>query len=101
MLGDLAGAVRARPEPPDGIRALCRALCEEMSALRGGRPVELRFEHFPDEIEVIQVSAPAHPVEVRLDGERLDVSWVPLADDGRQHTVSVRIGERGGVIKSA
>ncbi|MGW3458180.1 toxin-antitoxin system, toxin component family protein [Streptomyces olivaceoviridis] len=52
LAGDLAAAVRARPEPPDGIRALCRALCEEMSALRGGRPVELRFERFPDEIEV-------------------------------------------------
>ena len=31
---------------------LCRALCQEMSARRGGRPVELRFERFPDEIEV-------------------------------------------------
>ncbi|MEU6598932.1 toxin-antitoxin system, toxin component family protein [Streptomyces flaveolus] len=52
LAGDLAAAVRARPEPPGGVRALCRALCEEMSALRGGRPVELRFESFPDEIEV-------------------------------------------------
>ncbi len=52
LAGDLAAAVRARPEPPEGIRELCRALCEEMSALRGGRPVELRFERFPDEIEV-------------------------------------------------
>lgn len=49
---DLAGAVRARPESPDGVRELCRALCEEMSALRGGRPLELRFERFPDELEV-------------------------------------------------
>ncbi|MEU0332979.1 toxin-antitoxin system, toxin component family protein [Streptomyces sp. NPDC006193] len=52
LAGELAAAVRARPEPPDGVRELCRALCEEMSALRGGRPVELRFERFPDEIEV-------------------------------------------------
>ncbi|MER6683418.1 MULTISPECIES: toxin-antitoxin system, toxin component family protein [Streptomyces] len=52
LAGDLAAAIRARPEPPHGTRALCRALCEEMSALRGGRPVELRFERFPDEIEV-------------------------------------------------
>ncbi|MEU1006876.1 toxin-antitoxin system, toxin component family protein [Streptomyces sp. NPDC088810] len=52
LAGDLAAAVRARPEPPDGVRELCRALCEEMSALRGGRPLELRFERFPDEIEV-------------------------------------------------
>ncbi|MFI2199861.1 toxin-antitoxin system, toxin component family protein [Streptomyces sp. NPDC020192] len=49
---DLAAAVRARPRPPDGVRELCRALCEEMSARRGGRPVELRFERFPDELEV-------------------------------------------------
>ncbi|MET9448645.1 toxin-antitoxin system, toxin component family protein [Streptomyces cinerochromogenes] len=52
LSGDLAAAVRARPEQPEGVRPLCRALCEEMSALRGGRPVELRFERFPDEIEV-------------------------------------------------
>ncbi|GAA3157607.1 hypothetical protein GCM10010521_52030 [Streptomyces rameus] len=52
LAGDLAAAVRARPEPPEGVRELCRALCEEMSALRDGRPVELRFERFPDEIEV-------------------------------------------------
>ncbi|MFF1403537.1 toxin-antitoxin system, toxin component family protein [Streptomyces sp. NPDC058294] len=49
---DLATAVRARPRQPDGVRELCLALCEEMGALRGGRPVEVRFERFPDEIEV-------------------------------------------------
>ncbi|MGK5695650.1 toxin-antitoxin system, toxin component family protein [Streptomyces sp. URMC 128] len=49
---ELAAAVRAREQVPDGVRSLCRALCEEMSARRGGRPVELRFERFPDEIEV-------------------------------------------------
>jgi hypothetical protein len=49
---DLGAAVRARPQPPSGARELCRVLCKEMSALRGGRPVELRFERFPDEIEV-------------------------------------------------
>lgn len=48
----LGAAVRARPRPPSGARELCRVLCGEMSALRGGRPVELRFERFPDEIEV-------------------------------------------------
>ncbi|MEV5876072.1 toxin-antitoxin system, toxin component family protein [Streptomyces sp. NPDC052101] len=52
LAGDLATAVRARPCAPDGVRELCQALCEEMSALRGGRPVRLRFERFPDEIEV-------------------------------------------------
>ncbi|MCH0561343.1 MULTISPECIES: toxin-antitoxin system, toxin component family protein [Streptomyces] len=48
----LASAVRARLRPPEDVGELCRALCEEMSVLRGGRPVELRFERFPDEIEV-------------------------------------------------
>ncbi|MGW2827778.1 toxin-antitoxin system, toxin component family protein [Streptomyces sp. NPDC001286] len=48
----LHAAVRVRPRPPADARELCRALCEEMSARRGGRPVELRFERFPDEIEV-------------------------------------------------
>ncbi|MEU3525135.1 toxin-antitoxin system, toxin component family protein [Streptomyces sp. NPDC038707] len=52
LAGDLAAAVRARPEPPGDVRQLCRALCEEMSVLRAGRPVELRFERFPDELEV-------------------------------------------------
>jgi hypothetical protein len=52
LAADLAGALRARPHSPADVGALCRALCEEMSARRGGRPVELRFERFPDEIEV-------------------------------------------------
>ncbi|MEU2059131.1 toxin-antitoxin system, toxin component family protein [Streptomyces sp. NPDC013455] len=52
LAGELAAAVRSRPEPPRGVRELCGALCEEMSALRGGRPLKLRFERFPDEIEV-------------------------------------------------
>ncbi|MDQ0748207.1 hypothetical protein QF034_002438 [Streptomyces africanus] len=52
LTAELADALRARPRPPSGVRDVCRALCEEMSARRGGRPVELRFERFPDEIEV-------------------------------------------------
>jgi hypothetical protein len=48
----LGDAVRSRPRPPADAHELCRALCEEMSVLRGGRPVDLRFERFPDEIEV-------------------------------------------------
>ncbi|MFF5011918.1 toxin-antitoxin system, toxin component family protein [Streptomyces sp. NPDC001165] len=52
LAADLATALRARPQPPDGVRELCHALCEEMTARRAGRPVELRFERFPDEIEV-------------------------------------------------
>ncbi|MFJ9906231.1 toxin-antitoxin system, toxin component family protein [Streptomyces sp. NPDC101152] len=48
----LGAAVRARPRPPADAGELCRALCEEMSVRRGGRPLELRFERFPDELEV-------------------------------------------------
>ncbi|MDO0927862.1 toxin-antitoxin system, toxin component family protein [Streptomyces sp. TG1A-8] len=52
LAAGLADAVQARPQAPEDVGELCRALCEEMSARRGGRPVELRFERFPDEIEV-------------------------------------------------
>ncbi|WP_293998153.1 toxin-antitoxin system, toxin component family protein [Streptomyces sp.] len=52
LAADLTAAVRARPKRPAGVRELCRALCDEMSRGREGRPVELRFERFPDEIEV-------------------------------------------------
>ncbi|MFE0509968.1 toxin-antitoxin system, toxin component family protein [Streptomyces sp. NPDC058964] len=52
LAADLARAVRARPRPPSDVHELCRALCEAMGARRTGRPVELRFERFPDEIEV-------------------------------------------------
>ncbi|OUD02219.1 toxin-antitoxin system, toxin component family protein [Streptomyces swartbergensis] len=52
LAAELAAAVRAREQVPADVRSLCRALCEQMSARRGGRPVELRFERFPDEIEV-------------------------------------------------
>ena len=52
LAADLTGALRARTEPLSDVRELCRALCAEMGAHRGGRPVELRFERFPDELEV-------------------------------------------------
>ncbi|MFD4786806.1 toxin-antitoxin system, toxin component family protein [Streptomyces sp. NPDC058459] len=49
---ELAREVDGLPQPPAGVREVCRALCAAMSVRRGGRPVELRFERFPDEIEV-------------------------------------------------
>ncbi|MEU6065952.1 MULTISPECIES: toxin-antitoxin system, toxin component family protein [Streptomyces] len=52
LAADLARTVRARPHPPADVRELCQALCEAMGDRRAGRPVELRFERFPDEIEV-------------------------------------------------
>ncbi|MFD8673063.1 toxin-antitoxin system, toxin component family protein [Streptomyces seoulensis] len=48
----LASDIAELPEPPAGVREVCRALCAAMGDRRGGRPVELRFERFPDEIEV-------------------------------------------------
>lgn len=48
----LGKAVRGRFDGPVGVRELGAALCEEMSARRGGRPVKLRFERFPDGIGV-------------------------------------------------
>lgn len=52
LVSQLTTAVRARPRHPADVPELCRALCQEMSARRGGRPVDLRFERFPDEIAV-------------------------------------------------
>lgn len=52
LVSHLTAAVGAGPRPPADVPELCRALCQEMSARRGGRPVDLRFERFPDEIAV-------------------------------------------------
>ncbi|MEV7975859.1 toxin-antitoxin system, toxin component family protein [Streptomyces sp. NPDC086519] len=52
LAAGLTAAVRAGTRAPADVRELCRALCAEMSRRREGRPVELRFERFPDEIEV-------------------------------------------------
>lgn len=52
LAAELATAVRSDGRRPADVRELCAALCTAMSARRGGRPVELRFERFPDEIEV-------------------------------------------------
>lgn len=49
---ELGRVLRRRIDTPVGMRELAHALCEEMSRRRGGRPVQLRFERFPDEIEV-------------------------------------------------
>ncbi|MEU6816926.1 toxin-antitoxin system, toxin component family protein [Streptomyces sp. NPDC046860] len=49
---ELAAEIDQLSPPPTGVREVCRALCAAMSARRGGRRVELRFERFPDEIEV-------------------------------------------------
>ncbi|MDX3641803.1 toxin-antitoxin system, toxin component [Streptomyces sp. MB09-02B] len=52
LTAGLSKAVRGRLDAPVGVQELGAALCAEMSARRGGRPVELRFERFPDGIGV-------------------------------------------------
>ncbi|MFE1290493.1 toxin-antitoxin system, toxin component [Streptomyces sp. NPDC058751] len=49
---ELGRVLRRRIDTPVDMGELARALCDEMSRRRGGRPVQLRFERFPDEIEV-------------------------------------------------
>ncbi|GAA4794656.1 toxin-antitoxin system, toxin component family protein [Streptomyces ziwulingensis] len=69
---DLAESIRARPRPPYGVQELCRALCEEMSARRGGRPVELRFEAFPDELEVTGLWVEFHDRDLVIVEQRAE-----------------------------
>uniref|UniRef100_UPI00128D0786 toxin-antitoxin system, toxin component n=1 Tax=Streptomyces phyllanthi TaxID=1803180 RepID=UPI00128D0786 len=52
LLAELTAGLEARVDGPVGVRELCAALCEAMGERRGGRRVDLRFERFPDEIEV-------------------------------------------------
>ncbi|MEU4088637.1 toxin-antitoxin system, toxin component family protein [Streptomyces aureus] len=52
LAAELGRVLRRRIDTPVDVRELAGALCEEMSRLRGGRPVQLRFERFPDELEV-------------------------------------------------
>ncbi|CAL9414413.1 hypothetical protein SUDANB58_01713 [Streptomyces sp. enrichment culture] len=72
LVGDLAAAVHARPRPPGDVRALCRVVCEEMAARRGGRPVELRFERFPDEIDVTGLWVEFHDFDLVIVEERAE-----------------------------
>jgi hypothetical protein len=52
LAASLVAAVHRGEDPPGDVRSLCRALCAAMAHRRGGRPVELRFERFPDGIGV-------------------------------------------------
>ncbi|GLW45853.1 hypothetical protein Stsp02_15150 [Streptomyces sp. NBRC 14336] len=52
LAAELDSALRASGRRPADVRELCADLCAQMSVRRGGRPVKLRFERFPDEIEV-------------------------------------------------
>jgi hypothetical protein len=72
LAGELDAALRARPRRPAGVREVARALCEEMSRLRGGRPVELRFERFPDEFEVTGLWVEFHDFDLVIVEERAE-----------------------------
>jgi len=71
LTGALDAALREQDNGPSGIRELCRALCEEMS-VRRGRPVELRFERFPDEIEVTGLWVEFHDFDLVIVEERAE-----------------------------
>ncbi|MDW4910172.1 toxin-antitoxin system, toxin component family protein [Streptomyces sp. ADMS] len=67
----LDAALREQNNGPSGVRELCRALCEEMSERRGRR-VELRFERFPDEIEVTGLWVEFHEFDLVIVEERAE-----------------------------
>lgn len=62
---------RGQDNRPARVRELCRALCEEMSARRARR-VELRFERFPDEIEVTGLWVEFHDFDLVIVEERAE-----------------------------
>ena len=96
LASELSAALRAGPHPPADVRELCRALCTEMSARRGGRPVELRFERFPDEIEVTGLWVEFQDFDLVIVEERAEAMqqlvilghelWHMHAGHGHHHT---------------
>ncbi|ELS52969.1 hypothetical protein [Streptomyces viridochromogenes] len=96
LASDLSAALRARPRPPADVGELCHALCAEMSARRGGRPVELRFERFPDEIEVTGLWVEFQDFDLVIVEERAEAMqqlvilghelWHLHAGHGHHHT---------------
>ncbi|WP_369035748.1 toxin-antitoxin system, toxin component family protein [Streptomyces adonidis] len=73
LTGALTAALRKREQDngPSGVGELCWALCEEMSERRGRR-VELRFERFPDEIEVTGLWVEFHDFDLVIVEERAE-----------------------------
>lgn len=96
LASDLSAALRTRPHPPSDVRELCHALCAEMSGRRGGRPVELRFERFPDEIEVTGLWVEFQDFDLVIVEERAEAMqqlvilghelWHLHAGHGHHHT---------------
>ena len=78
LTGALDAALRKRDQTsrdqdntPSGVRELCRELCAEMSARRERR-VELRFERFPDEIEVTGLWVEFHDFDLVIVEDRAE-----------------------------
>lgn len=71
LTGALDATLREQDNSPADVRELCRALCEEMSARRERR-VELRFERFPDEIEVTGLWVEFHDFDLVIVEERAE-----------------------------
>ncbi|MFF2994530.1 toxin-antitoxin system, toxin component family protein [Streptomyces sp. NPDC057950] len=69
---ELSRTLRKRLDTPVDVRELAGALCEEMSRRRDGRPVQLRFERFPDEIEVTGLWMEFHDFDLVIVEERAE-----------------------------
>jgi hypothetical protein len=69
---ELSRVLRKKVGTPVDVRELAEALCEEMSRRRGGRPVQLRFERFPDEIEVTGLWMEFHDFDLVIVEERAE-----------------------------
>ncbi|WP_406329692.1 toxin-antitoxin system, toxin component [Streptomyces sp. NBC_00203] len=69
---ELSRVLRKRIDTPVDVRELAGALCEEMSRRRDGRPVQLRFERFPDEIEVTGLWMEFHDFDLVIIEERAE-----------------------------
>ncbi|MFF0015283.1 toxin-antitoxin system, toxin component family protein [Streptomyces sp. NPDC005374] len=107
LVTHLTTAIRARPRPPADVPELCRALCQEMSARRGGRPLDLRFERFPDEIAVTGLWVEFQDFDLVIVEERAEEMqqlvilghelWHLHARHAHQHTVAATaLAERPG-----
>lgn len=73
LTAELSRVLRRRIDrTPVDVRELAQALCEEMSGRRDGRPVRLRFERFPDELEVTGLWMEFHDFDLVVIEERAE-----------------------------
>ncbi|XES00549.1 toxin-antitoxin system, toxin component family protein [Streptomyces sp. S1D4-11] len=69
---ELTRALKKRLDAPVDVRELAEALCQEMSRRRDDRPIQLRFERFPDEIEVTGLWMEFHDFDLVIVEERAE-----------------------------